>query len=382
MDKFQELQEKLVDAAKKANLEAIESLKSEIDELKKISSRFQLAPAGGVNSLKEAASLIANHPDLSRNLKSRKGSYTVTIPGNPYDLAKSVTYNPGNQTISGDIRRVLASEDRPGINLLPLRPPAIRDLLTVVPTSAEFINWVAETSTTNDAAYVNDAAEKPESDVALVVKRQPVETIAHWIQVPLQLAADVNSFQSYLEQRLVDMLRVKSEDAYLYGNGSAPNLLGITAFPGIQTYSQVTGENRIDAIRQALNVLEGTYYPWADAIVCHPTDIMRMELLKDSQDRYLWPLFGRWSEGYNNKSLFGVPVVSTTALTEGTFLVGNFKYGATLYQRQDVTVDVSMDDRDNFIKNLMTIRVESRECLVPEYAKAFCLGTFLGASYD
>lgn len=265
---------------------------------------------------------------------------------------------------------------------MPLRPPAIRDLLTVVPTTAEFINWVTETGTTNDAAYVNDGSEKPESDVALVVKRQPVETIAHWIQCPLQLASDVPSFQSYLEQRLVDMLRVKSEDAYLYGNGSAPNLLGITAFPGIQTYTQVSGENRIDALRQALNVLEGSYYPWADAIVAHPTDVMRMELLKDSQDRYLWPLFGRWSEGYNSKSLFGVPVIATTAITEGTFLVGNFGRGATLYQRQDVTVDVSFDDRDNFIKNLMTIRCESRECLVPEYPKAFVLGSFLGASYD
>lgn len=43
MDKFQELQEKLVDAARKANQSQIEELKAELAEVKKNASRFQVA---------------------------------------------------------------------------------------------------------------------------------------------------------------------------------------------------------------------------------------------------------------------------------------------------------------------------------------------------
>jgi HK97 family phage major capsid protein len=108
-----------------------------------------------------------------------------------------------------------------------------------------------------------------------------------------------------------------------------------------------------------------------------------MELLKDAEDRYLWPTFGSWANGVNaQKSLFGVPLVSTTAITEGTFLAGNFAQGATLYQREGVTVKVSFEHLDYFQKNLMMILVESREALVPDDGRCFFLGTFLGGSYS
>lgn len=379
--KFQELQEKLIEGAKSATLAPVSELRSEFEEFRKKASRFAVAEnENSTFGLKEATQLIARSKDLAHAYK-HKQSYQVEIGKNPLDL-KAVTYNPGNQTVSGDIRQVLAAYQRPGMNLLPVRPPSIRELLTVVPTNAQFINWIEETSYTNAAAPVTQGDDKQESATALIVRRQPMEVLAHVIRVPLQLAEDVPMFENYLEQRLVDMLRVVSEDLYLYGDGTAPNLLGITSFTGIQTYTQTVTENRIDAIRQGLNKLENSWYPWADAILLHPNDVVRMELLKDANDRYLWPTFGRFADGYNSKTLFGVPVISSTCITEGTFLLGNFRQGATLYQRQDVTVDVSFSDRDNFIKNLMTIRCESRECLVPEYPKCFVSGTFLGATYD
>ncbi len=380
--KFQELQAKLVEAAKEANSDAITEIKSELADLKKKASRFSMAENenSGAADLRSVAKMIARSEDLPRALKSR-GNYQVEIGYNPLDL-KAITYNPGNQTVSGDIRQVLAAYQRPGMNMLPVRPPSISDLLTKVSTKAQFINWVSETSYTSAAAGVTEGNTKPESSVALQVNRMPVETIAHYMRCPLQLASDVESFEDYLVKRMGDMLRVKCEDLYLYGNGTAPNLLGITNFSGIQTYTQISTENRIDAIRNALNKLESTWYPWADAIMLHPNDAAKMELLKDSQGRYLWPTFGQFATGYHSKVLFGVPVIVTTAVTESTFLLGNFAQGATLYERQDATVDVSFSDQDNFIKNLMTIRLELRQSLVPEYPKAFVLGTFRGPSYD
>lgn len=383
--KMAELQDKIVEAVKNQNEAQLSELKSEIADLRKEAGRFKVQSEGkSFYGLSEACSKVSACEDLPNLTKSARATARVTIGQNPYDLEKkSITYNPGNQTVSGDMRQVLAATNRPGIIPYRMRPPAIRDLMNVVPTTSEFINYVRETAPTNNAAYVADANTKPESAVATVIERAMIETIAHTLTVPLQLARDVNSLQMFLENKLVTMLRIKSEDAYLYGNGTSPNIRGITNFSGIQTLTQVSGDNRIDTLRKALNKLEVSYYPWGDAIVVHPNDVVKMELVKDAEDRYLWPTFGAWANGVNaTKSLFGVPLISTTAITEGTALVGNFAQGVTLYQREDVTVDFSFEHADYFAKNLMMMRVESRECLVPEDPLAFCLTTFLGGSYD
>lgn len=378
--KFQELQDKLVEAAKNANQEAISELKSEVAELRKKASRFNVAEQDSFD-VKSAAQEIARHSDLSRALKT-KGAYQLEL-GQHLLTQKAVTYNPATYTASGDIRNVLAATYRPGMVLLPIRPPSISDLLTSVPTKSEFIHWVTETGMTNSAASVADLAAKPESAVALKTNRLPVETVATYIKCPRQLADDIPAFEGYLEKRLSDMVRLKLEDLYLFGDGTSPNILGITLFSGIQTYAQTATENKIDAIRGALNMLENSFYPWADAIMLHPNDAKEMELIKDADRRYLWPTFGSFATGYNNKTLFGVPVISTTAITEGTFLLGNFGQGTTLYTRDNASIQVSFHDQDDFIKNRFTILCESRVCLVPEYPKCFVLGSFqTGNGYD
>ncbi len=390
--KMAEVQDKILAAVKTQNESQLSEIKAELAGLKaenaelvKLSNRFQVQAAPTpVWGLADAVSKITCSDKLASALADRK-SFSVDIGGNPYDLEKkTITHDgAGDQTISGDARRVLASLDRPGIIPFRLRPPAIRDLLSVVPTTAEFINYVRETANTNAAAYVAMGNEKPESALTLTVERSMVETIATVITCPLQLASDINAFQAFLTNKLVSMLRVESEDAYLYGNGSTPNILGITNFPNIQSLLQAGTDNRIDTLRKALNALETSFYPWGDNIVVNPNDVCKMELLKDAEDRYLWPTFGAWATGVNApKALFGIPLISTMAMTEGTFLVGNFAQGATLYQRENVTVKVSFEHADYFRKNLMMLLVESREAMVPEDGRCFVNGTFLGGSYD
>jgi HK97 family phage major capsid protein len=389
--KMAELEDRMLKSVKAQNDNDMSELKSQYDDLsasfedfKKNYNRFQAGEQKSEWALGAAIKKIAD-PDLLKSaLKDRK-SFNVDIGGNPYDLEKKTIDHDGsgNQTISGDVRRVLANLDRPGIIPFRMRPPAIRDLLSVVPTTAEYINYVRETANTNNAAWVAMGNTKPESALTLQVERSMVETIATVITCPLQLASDIPAFQAFLANKLVAMLRVASEDSYLYGTGTSPDILGITQFPNIQSGTQTENYNRIDTIRVALNALETSFYPWADNLIIHPNDAMKMELLKDLEGRYLWPIFGSWANGVNaQKSLFGVPVISTTAIDEGTFIAGNFAQGATLYQREAVSVRVSFEHLDYFQKNLMMLLVESREALVPEDGKCFYLGAFLGGDYD
>jgi HK97 family phage major capsid protein len=58
--------------------------------------------------------------------------------------------------------------------------------------------------------------------------------------------------------------------------------------------------------------------------------------------------------------MWGVPVIPTSALIEDTFLVGAFDQAALIYDRMDPRIDISLDDDQNFTKNLATVRGEER----------------------
>jgi HK97 family phage major capsid protein len=87
-------------------------------------------------------------------------------------------------------------------------------------------------------------------------------------------------------------------------------------------------------------------------------------------------LFGT---GQNTVSpvMWSVPVVLSVAMAAGSYLVMAGRDGAELCIREDATVEASREDRDNWIKNLLTILAEMREALcvfLPQ--SAFVKGTF------
>jgi HK97 family phage major capsid protein len=74
--------------------------------------------------------------------------------------------------------------------------------------------------------------------------------------------------------------------------------------------------------------------------------------------------------------MWGRPVVSTPAMTNDKFLVGAFRLGAQIFDREDANVEISTEDADNFTKNMITIRGEERLVLVVYRPEAFIYGGF------
>jgi hypothetical protein len=50
---------------------------------------------------------------------------------------------------------------------------------------------------------------------------------------------------------------------------------------------------------------------------------------------------------------------STKAQVTGTFTVGGFDMASQVWDRMDATIEVSREDRDNFVKNMLTILAKS-----------------------
>jgi len=62
----------------------------------------------------------------------------------------------------------------------------------------------------------------------------------------------------------------------------------------------------------------------------------------------------------------------------GDYLVGSFAQAAHGWDREDVNVTVSTEDRDNFVKNMVTVLVENRVGLTVYRPEALVKGDFTG----
>lgn len=349
----------------KAKLDAL--AKAGEDNISRIGAFEQALAAlkmndGGASSRKSTGEAFTEDEKVAQWLKSRDGKSVRA-------RFKSITSATSG---SGNGGELIVPERLPGIIQAPNRPMIIRDLLSSGRTTSNSIEYVQETGFTNNAAPVAETTQKPESSLEFTLQTAPVRTIAHFIMASVQVLDDVPALQSYIDSRLRYGLELEEETQILGGDGTGQNLLGLIpqATP-FDTGRLRPGDTRIDIIRRAMTQVRLAEYR-ADAIIMHPNDWEEIELTKDTTDNYVWAnpasLLG--------PTLWGRPVIDTTAVEEGEFLVGAFKLAAQVWDRQDATVDVSTEDRDNFIKNMVTIRGEERLALTVFRPEALVYGDF------
>lgn len=267
-----------------------------------------------------------------------------------------------------------------GIVAPPQRRMTVRDLLTPGRTASNAIQYVKETGFTNNAATVSETAgtAKPQSEIKFDLMNTPVTTIAHFVRATKQILDDVPQLQSYVDGRLRYGLMYVEENQLLNGSGTGTDLNGIytqaSAYSAPINPSSAGNLTKIDVIRLAILQAALAEYP-VNGIVLHPSDWADIELTKDDVGRYL---FTNPQNGVEPR-LWRLPVVETQAMTLDRFLVGAFQLGAQVFDREDANVEVSTEDQDNFIKNLVTIRAEERLALAVYRPEAFVKGVFATA---
>lgn len=254
----------------------------------------------------------------------------------------------------------------------PNRTLRVRNLLQAGRTISNAIDFVQETGFANNAAPVAEGDTKPESSLEFTLRTAPVRTIAHWIQASKQVLEDIPQLESYIDTRLRYGLALVEEEQLLSGDGTGHNLLGLIpqATP-FDMSRRKPGDTRMDIIRRAMTQLRISEYQ-PDAIVLHPTDWEDIELTKTSFGQYVRANPGSLLP----PTLWGLPVLDSTSLAPGEFMVGNFGMAAQIWDRDDATVEISTEDRDNFIKNMVTIRAEERLALVVYRPESFIFGDF------
>lgn len=347
---------KLTDAQDKLQqkLEALETRNHDLEQ--KLANRG----VGGGDKPKSMGQQVVETEDL-KSFVTRGAKGTLTVKVN-----QAIT--SGN-TSAGDL---IWSDRETAIVGMPRRQMTIRQLLSQSRTTSNLIEYAKMVTRTNNARPVTEGAEKPESNYVWDRDDAPVRTIAHFVHVSRQALDDAAQLQGEIDGELRYGLDLVEETQLLKGDGTGQNLSGLvseaTSYSGAFV---VTGETSIDRLRLALLQASLAEYP-ADGIVLHPTDWARIELTKDGESRYIFANVIQLA----GPQLWGRPVVSTQSLDVDKFLVGAFRAAATIYDRMDAEVAISSEDRDNFIKNMLTIRAEKRLALAIKRPAALIYGDF------
>lgn len=298
--------------------------------------------------------------------KERGHSGRVTVP---FAAVTSITSTTSGTGAAGDL--VVADRQQQIIGL-PERRLTVRDLITPGRTASNLVEYVRESGFQNMADIQTEGAVKPQSDIAFTLEQAPVVTIAHFVKASKQILDDAPQLQSYVDGRLRYGLKYVEEAQLLMGSGVGININGI--YTQATAYSAPVAEpgsaTRIDRLRMMMLQAEIAEFP-ATGIVLHPSDWALIELTKDSTGNYVWAN----PRALAGPTLWGLPVVPTQAMTVNTALVGAFRLGAQVFDREDANVQVSTEDSDNFQRNMVTVRAEERLALAVYRPEAFIKAT-------
>ena len=261
----------------------------------------------------------------------------------------------------------------------PNRQVLIRDLLTTIPVTDSAVEVMRELVFTNSAApQAGELVDKAKSDITYSQETYVVQTMAHYMIASRQILADVPRLQSEIDNRLMYGLDLLSDDQLLLGDGTGNNLKGLlvdAAVPDLGASAAEDGTIWVDFIRKAVTSLQLANYS-ATAVVVSPADWEILETSKGTDGHYIWATVPQGGEA----RMWRIPVVVSNAMPEGTFLMGDFAMGATIYDRQQKSVYTTDSHADLFIKNGIALLAEERLAFAIERPNAFVKGTLTPAA--
>lgn len=318
-------------------------------------------PLGGQEQHKSIGELVIENEGVKAMMEGKTQSAKIAFK----DIT-SATASAG----------ALVQPQRLGLISPPEQPLLVRGLLMPGTTASNALEYPREKLFTNNAAPVAELTAKPQSDITFEMTTTTVKTIAHWMYASKQIMDDAPMLASYINGRLTYGLKLVEEQQILMGDGTGQNLLGLipqaTAYDAtLITKLAVQNPNKMDVLRAAMLQVQLALYP-PSGIVLHPIDWASIMLTKDSNGNYL---IGN-PQSMVSQILWLLPVVASMSIAENDFLVGAFNLAAQLFDREQANIAVSYEDRDNFIKNAVTIRAEERLALAVYRPAAFVHGSF------
>jgi HK97 family phage major capsid protein len=349
--------EGLVDEAKASNTRELDMLRRDVTALKQRGSR----PPGGHGPISGGAPLLAADQNLRTWLANPGGQKSV--------FTATVAFSPESKTqpISGVGGTIV-----PALPLTGPMQPALR-LIEVLPQvgveGGAAVQYARESSFTPSAAVVPEGGTKPATDMTFTQTLATILTFATVTRVSLQSLNDVPSLMAWLDTRLAYAVMLAAENQFL--NAPAPD--GLLASAGALSAAFTPSTTApLDFIGSAISQLQSAGFS-PDAVIMAGSDVNTMRLAKETTGGFIW---ASPDSQIGTSKVWGIPLIISPSIAPKTWLAGAFSQSCVLFMRQVMTLEISYEDRDNFILNLATIRAEERGALAIPNPGGLIKGTF------
>lgn len=302
-------------------------------------------------------------PELKKlkNKQNESGSLVIKAPG---DLDETI--------FQGDSYSTQVTQSM-GLYMGPQNVTWLRNLLPNSSTTSEVIHYLRVASRSGGAAIwdgsgpIEDLASKPTVDFTFDDVTENVEWIAGIARIKRQMLDDIPWMRAFLQRELLvgPVGLLPAENAAILSTLTT----NATAYDGSQTdpikvvYDAAFGQLPDSRFR-------------ASYILMNPRDVVNTIFLNDQFAQRPNGLPAGTVGTINGQlTIAGVPVIGVPEIAQGSFLV--FDRNATLFvNRMNPELRFFEEDRDNVIKNLITVRAEERMATLVFDANAIVGGAF------
>lgn len=239
---------------------------------------------------------------------------------------------------------------------------SILDFVDLGNTDLASLPWVDEVEGEGTVTTTAEGVTKNQIDVDYVEKIANETKYTGFVKVTEESLENISYMEGEINRVLTEKLTIAKSNAVLAGIISAATTFSLTDFN-----DTVPDADIIDAIVAATTQSEISGFP-AISIVMHPVDIAKFQLAKSTNIPRIQTIAGR-------TTVNGLNVISTTAITKGTFVLGDFsKYRVRIHKEKLVMGH----DGDDLTRNRRTIIAESRfiQYVSTNQKTSFVKGTF------
>lgn len=360
----------------KSDEEILSAAKALADEIGPLAADDLLAQKS-VGSVERRVKSLGIEVVNSAQFKAAMAPFAGRVPEKAHfstDPIRVKSLFTGTSSTSGGA--FIVNEQTGIIEQLGRRNLTIRDLISVRRTGSDTVEYVKQDSHTNAAAIVAEATSsappttgsalsgplinnpgggyKPEGAWAYSRVTTSVKTIAEWVPATKRALADAGQLEGLINDELRADIAEAEEGQILSGDGSGENITGILS-AGIQTQAFAT--DLFVSVRKGITKARTVGRVVPTGIVMNPADVETVDLAREGGATGAY--FGAGPFAMGPRTLWGVPIVESEAMTSGFALVGDFAK-AVLWDREETTISITDSHADFFIRNLVAILAEER----------------------
>lgn len=356
--------------SEKANASDVAELKALVEGLKV--SEFEAMKS----TLKAQGSAMAKLVEQVETSTSKEGiSFTMAVlkglkenEGNLKDVLKN-----GSGTVKLEIKASQAASDitsgtdyatiESGVGQIATRQTLMKSLFPIQPIATEYLKYNDQETVVRDAKNVAGcAASTHNSKITWQVRTLQITKVRDYVDVCVDMMEDYDFVEGEIRNLVSTDVALKVDSQLLLGSGVYPETNSVSAvastFAAGSYALEIQDATLIDLIKvgaaQISDFGQNNKF-MANTVLLNPVDAMKMQLLKNADGNYMVP---NWitSDGVN---IGAMRVIANQLVPVNEAYIFDSSKG-TIFQRRGATVELAFENRENFEKELVTVKAYER----------------------